>query len=155
MAIAIPATAGEEADGARNHTDSSSAVPGGAAEAAGPEIPFDRFDDKAFLAARRSGAPVVLYFEADWCAPCREMHETTLRDASVVRAAAGIRFFRIDMSKPDSYVDLVQKSFHVAGAPTVISFGPGGKEATRKFGFISAKEFVKMLEASRAPAASS
>jgi thiol:disulfide interchange protein DsbD len=154
----MPAAAIEEAGPA---PAAPAAASGAAAEPSPPVtepteagIHFDKFDDKAFLAARKSGAPVVLYFEADWCAPCREMHATTLREPSVAHAAAGVRFFRVDMSKPDSYVDLVQKSFRVTGAPTVIFFGPGGKESTRTFGFISAKEFVKMLEASRAPAGS-
>lgn len=110
------------------------------------------FNDKAFLAARGKGSPVGLYFEADWCAPCKEMHAKTFRDPAVVEAAAGIRFFRVDMTASDAYVDLVKKSFRVSGAPTLILFGPDGKESGRRFGYIPPDDFAEMLGRSRGPA---
>lgn len=112
------------------------------------------FNDKAFLAARGKGAPVGLYFEADWCAPCKEMHARTFRDPAVVEAAAGIRFFRVDMTRPDAYVEIVKKSFRVSGAPTLILFGPDGKESGRRFGYIPPDDFAEMLGRSRGPSES-
>ncbi|MFN2378565.1 MAG: thioredoxin fold domain-containing protein [Candidatus Binatia bacterium] len=109
------------------------------------------FNDKAFLAARGKGSPVGLYFEADWCAPCKEMHAKTFRDPAVVEAAAGIRFFRVDMTTSDAYVDLVKKSFRVSGAPTLILFGPDGKESGRRFGYIPPDDFAELLGRSRGP----
>jgi thiol:disulfide interchange protein len=57
------------------------------------------------------------------------------------------------MTRPDGYLSLVLKSFDVLGEPTVIVFGNDGKERTRRFGFIPATDFVRMMEAGRAPAA--
>lgn len=108
-------------------------------------IAFTPFDDKVFTEAERSGAPFVLFFTAEWCQPCREMHERTFRAPAVVEAAAGTRFLRVDLTKPDRYVRLVKKSFRVLGAPTVIVFGPDGKEKTRRFGFIPPEDFARML----------
>lgn len=116
-----------------------------------PSLELAPFNDKAFLAARGKGSPVGLYFEADWCAPCKEMHARTFRDPAVVEAAAGIRFFRVDMTSPDAYVDLVKKSFRVSGAPTLILFAPDGKESGRRFGFIPPDDFADMLGKSRGP----
>jgi thiol-disulfide isomerase/thioredoxin len=176
LAPAIPASAGTQAseadpsapaaaearpEDASSHGATAESAPatggpsenaaGGHGGPAGSEIEFVPFKDEAFLEAKKSGAPVVLYFEADWCAPCKEMHARTFRTPAVLEAAAGVRFFRIDMTMPDRYVELVQKSFRIVGAPTVVLFGPDGKESGRRFGFIPPDDFVKMLGASRKP----
>lgn len=121
----------------------------GGDEAGSRELELAPFDDRAFVEARKSGAPVGLYFEADWCAPCKEMHERTFRAPEVLAAAAGIRIFRVDLTEPDRQVSLLQKSFQVVGAPTVILFGPDGKESSRRFGFIPPEDLAKMLGRSR------
>lgn len=118
-------------------------------EPATPQLEFTPFDDKVFLEAKRSGAPIGLYFEADWCHPCREMHARTLRDPAVLQAAAGYRFFRVDMTRPGGYLELVQKSFRIIGSPTVIFFGPDGKERSRRFGFVPPADFTRMLDEAR------
>lgn len=123
-----------------------------AAVAASRELEFTPFDDKAFVEARKSGVPVGLYFEADWCAPCKQMHERTFRSPDVLAAADGIRLFRVDLTEPGRQATLLQKSFQVIGAPTVILFGPDGKESGRRFGFIPPEDLAKMLGRSRKPA---
>jgi thiol:disulfide interchange protein len=127
----------------------SAADPVRGAEAARESLVFRNFDDKGFVAARNGAAPVVLYFEADWCQPCKELHATTFRDPAVIEAAAGMELFRIDMTVSDRYVDLVRESFQVSGAPTLIVFAPGGQEAARRFGFIPAGELTEMLAKGR------
>ena len=130
----------------------AAAAPGDApVAAAGSARPleFSPFNDQLFLRARKSGVPVVLYFEADWCAPCKEMDARTFRAPAVVEAAAGLQFFRVDMTTPSPYLGLLEKSFRVTGAPTVIVFGPDGKERKRRFGFIPPEAFVKMLDEGR------
>ena len=130
-------------------------APAPAADAAkAGEVSFEPFDDKAFTAAQKSGAPFVLVFEADWCVPCEEMHARTFRDASVLEAAAGVRFLSVDMTKPDRYVELVRESFRVLGAPTCVFFGRDGKEKARRFGFIPPADFVSMIAAARGTAGS-
>jgi len=121
---------------------------------AAAQVEFEPFNDQVFVAARKSGAPVVLYFEADWCAPCKKMHAQTFRAPAVLESSAGIRFFRVDMTKRTAYLSLVEKSFQILGAPTLILFGPDGKETGRRFGYVSAEEFVRMLGKSRKPAQS-
>lgn len=123
--------------------------------AAPAQLEFTPFNDKLFLEAKRSGSPIGLYFEADWCHPCREMHARTLRDPAVLKAAEGFRLFRVDMTRPGGYLELVQKSFRILGAPTVIVFGPDGKERARRFGFIPPADFVHMLEEGHKPSPAS
>lgn len=134
----------------------SAAVPAAKAEVpAEAQLEFAPFQDQAFVEARRSGQPLVLYFEADWCVPCKEMHAKTFRSPAVVEAAAGFRLFRVDLTEPDTHRDRVRKSFRVIGAPTVVLFGPDGKERAHRFGFIPADDFVEMLGKTRGPAESS
>ncbi|MFN2425404.1 MAG: thioredoxin family protein [Candidatus Binatia bacterium] len=134
------------------------AEPGAQAQApdkAVAQLQFTDFDDKVFVEARRSGVPVVLYFEADWCGPCKEMHARTFRAPEVLEAAAGIRFFRVDLTNPNRQNDLLKNSFRVLGAPTLVLFGPDGKQSAHRFGFVTAGDFVEMLAESRQPARSS
>jgi thiol:disulfide interchange protein len=149
------------APGSGAATAPPAAVPSGAGSApppppdaaAGPRLEFRSFADKDFVAARQSGSPVVLYFEADWCEPCKQMHDRTFRDRTVIEAARGMELFRFDMTSGDGYVDLMKKSFQVIGAPTVIVFAAGGREVARRFGFIPPDDFTDMLAKGRvAPA---
>lgn len=123
-------------------------------EALEGSLEFTPFHDKAFLAARKSGRPVVLYFGAEWCAPCKELEARTFRAPAVLEAAAGIRFFHVDMTTPSGYLELVKKSFRVEGAPTLVVFGADGKESGRHFGYIPAADFSRMLADSRQTAQS-
>jgi len=147
MVLALVATASAEAAPA----EAAPPAPAPANADARPSLEFRQFDDKAFLAARRGTAPIVLYFEADWCVPCKEMHATTFREPAVLEAAAGMELFRVDMSRPDVHVDLIKKSFQVEGAPTLIVFAPGGREAARRFGFIPPDVLATMLAKAREP----
>lgn len=106
------------------------------------------YSDEAFREAVDSRAPVVLYFEADWCAPCKEMHDRTFRDPAVLEAAEGTRFLRIDMSGGDPVANEAQRAFRVFGAPTTIFYSAGGKERERRIGFIPPALFVRLLRAS-------
>jgi len=108
-------------------------------------IRLEPFSTERYDSARTSGAPFVLEFTADWCLPCKELHERTFTDPAVIREAQGIRFLSVDMTTPDRRTELLVQSFKIPGAPTTIIYGPDGKERTRRVGFIDAHEFVKLL----------
>jgi thiol-disulfide isomerase/thioredoxin len=133
-------------DTSRKHAATQAAVPGEK-----PSLPFRNFVANDFVEARKGEAPIVLYFEADWCEPCKEMHARTFRDPAVLEAATGMELFRFDMTRSDGYVDIMKNSFQVIGAPTVIVFAPGGKEVARRFGFIPPADFTEMLAKAREP----
>jgi len=119
---------------------------------AAPALEFVAFDEHVFTAAQRSGEPFVLYFEADWCLPCKEMAARTFVAPEVLQAASGTRLLSVDITDPGRYVRLVQESFEVVGAPMTIFFGPEGKERHRRFGFIPPKDYARLLTETRAPA---
>jgi thiol:disulfide interchange protein len=165
LATVVAAAGTAQADDARSPTAPAPAgkpVPAQGEGNAAPvvderrELAFRDFDDKAFVAARKGTTPIVLYFEADWCQPCKEMHATTFREPAVIEAAAGMELFRVDITNSaDRRVEILRESFQVSGAPTVIVFASGGREAARRFGFIGANALAEMLAAGRKPPATS
>jgi thiol:disulfide interchange protein DsbD len=74
------------------------------------------------------------------------MHETTFKDPAVIREAGGVRFLRVDMTAPDRKVERILESFRIPGAPTILVYGPDGKERQRRIGFVGASEFVEILK---------
>jgi len=108
-------------------------------------LSWQEFSAPTYDSARKSGAPFVVEFGADWCLPCKEMEERTFKDAAVLEAGKGVTFISVDMTTSDRRTELILKSFEVFGAPTTIFFGPDGKEWKRKIGFIGPADFAKYL----------
>jgi len=113
------------------------------------QLEWIRFSAEAYDRARRSGAPFVIEFTADWCAPCKEMKRRTFTDASVHKAADGITLISVDMTDPDDFTARVLRSFEIVAAPTTIFYGPDGKEWKRRGGFIGPEEYARLLRQSR------
>lgn len=108
-------------------------------------LPWQEFSAPTYDSARKSGAPFVVEFGADWCLPCKEMEERTFKDAAVLEAGKGMTFISVDMTTSDRRTELILQSFEVFGAPTTIFYGPDGKEWKRKIGFIGPDDFAKYL----------
>ncbi len=111
------------------------------------------FGLESYQAARGSGEPFVLEFTADWCAPCREMAARTFTDPAVLDAAGGARFLSVDLTHKNTETWSYRKGFDAPGAPTLIFFAPGGREHTRRLGFVGPEDFARLIEDSRAAGA--
>jgi thiol:disulfide interchange protein DsbD len=109
------------------------------------ELAWREFSAEAYDSAKRSGAPFVLEFGAEWCLPCKEMQERTFSDPQVLEAGKGMFFLSVDMTTSSAQVDRILKSFDVFGAPTTIFYGPDGREWKRKVGFIGPTDFADYL----------
>lgn len=88
---------------------------------------------------------LVIKFTAEWCAPCKIMDRTTLRDQQVIDwiKSNGV-MIEIDADKKP---ELVQK-FGVSGFPTMI-IQRNGSEIARRPGYIDAKRFLVWLESAK------
>jgi len=103
------------------------------------------FDADKAAAAIESGAPVIIDFYADWCAPCRELDEKTFADPRVAEKLGVFHRFKVDQTRSNPIGDEAALEFEVMGMPTVIVFR-GGEESFRITGFEPPEVFLGRLE---------
>jgi thiol:disulfide interchange protein DsbD len=112
------------------------------------EVRWDKYDAKAFSAARAANKPVIIDFYADWCLPCKELDEKTFSDAAV--AAELNRFVRVkaDLTAPnDETTKRLTKQYAILGVPTMIFLDANGNEVPglRTTGFEPPEKFLARL----------
>lgn len=102
------------------------------------------YDPPAVAAAIASGQPVIIDFYADWCAPCRELDESTFADPRVAEELSGYARFKVDQTRSNEIGNAAAREFEVMGMPTVIVFSDGD-EQFRITGFEPPDQFLKRL----------
>ena len=85
--------------------------------------------------------PLLVYFTASWCGPCRLMARTTLTNEAVVQALATISHVALDI---DEHPDLAARH-NVEAVPTFAMLSAGGDEVVRTTGYQPPAEFLQWL----------
>lgn len=127
-----------------------------AKEAASPTLHDEAFFLRPPYDLRRKGAkPLAAVFETPSCAGCDELHREGFRRADVRRALAGydvVRFGLYDATRvttPDgatlAAVDWA-KSLGLAYTPSIVLFGPDGREALRIEAYVRPFHLASALE---------
>jgi thiol:disulfide interchange protein DsbD len=93
--------------------------------------------------ARETGKPAMLYFTADWCAPCVELKKYVFTDSRVV--AVSKRLINIYVDVDSDYETL--SAYKVRGIPAIFFLNPQGETITQFTGDRSAGSFVKHMTA--------
>ena len=101
--------------------------------------------------ARGAGKPVLAYFTASWCPPCKQMKAQTWPNIEVAAALDGLYVpVKVDV---DAASD-VAREYGVSSIPTTMILDPSGKPLQTRVGFVSPDEMVRWLKAGAPPQAS-
>lgn len=110
--------------------------------------PGIRFTENSIVTASKKAKaqhkPVFIDAYASWCAPCRELKETTFRDQKV--AAHLNRYYvnaAIDVEKGGG--PAFAEKHHIDSYPTLLVLDEHGKELQRIEGFVDAPELAQKL----------
>lgn len=116
------------------------------------------FESKGTLAALVEAiddapGPVFLDFYADWCVDCVRMERRTFVDATVGARLADFHLLKVDVTDYNDEHKAILAHFGLIGPPAMLFFS-NGEELTgsRRFGFMSPKDFVAHLDAVTAQA---
>ncbi len=94
--------------------------------------------------AARSGRPMILFFTATWCAPCRIMKRTVWADKQVeAEVNAAFTPVLIDVNDPGA-ADALSR-YRIGATPTTIFTDPQGKVLERVDGGMGKTDFLAVL----------
>ena len=94
-----------------------------------------------------SDQPVFAYFYAAWCHPCVMLREHTFTDSRVIAALEPYQRIKVDMSFIHSEkIQKISETYQINGMPTLILFGPDGKEFYHQSGYLPAERLLQILK---------
>jgi len=122
------------------------------------EIPWQPYSEQAVAEARKAGRGVIIDTFADWCIPCKELDQSTFRNAEVRREAERFVNLKLDLTRSDAGTEpaRAKERYGIRGVPTVIFLDPEGKERSdlRLEGFEKPSAFLeKRMKQVASPAA--
>jgi len=95
--------------------------------------------------AKANNRPVLAYFTASWCAPCRMMDETTWQDPNLAEYIAKNYYaIKINVEDFDGYA--YKEEYKVTAYPTILLFQPDGTFMKRIEGGIAGSKLQNYLE---------
>lgn len=100
--------------------------------------------------AARSGKPMVLYFTAKWCVPCRVMKRQVWADVQVMELV-NAKFIPVAIDVADPENAEIMTSYKIAGSPVTVVCESQGKVVDWRTGGISKSEFLELLDSPHFP----
>jgi len=102
----------------------------------------------ALIHAAHQGKPVMVDFYADWCASCKIMARTTLREPEIINALHNIDVLTIDLTANNRDSQTLLDHFNIIAPPTFLFFDAKGQELDdlRLVGEVSAQALLLSLK---------
>lgn len=94
--------------------------------------------------AAQSGKPVLMFFTADWCVPCRIMKREVFADPEVM-SAIHEQVIPVMVYAGEPGADAAFQRYNVQGTPITILTTPEGEVLDYAVGGIGKAEFLEML----------
>ena len=91
--------------------------------------------------AAETGKPIMLYFTADWCPPCRELKKNVFSRADVAQASRQLVNIYLDVDKDRATME----AYKVRSIPIIFFLDQPGEVVSTITGAGSAKVFIKHM----------
>jgi len=95
--------------------------------------------------ASDSGKPLLLFFTADWCVPCRIMKRQVFADQDVMKAI-NAKLVPIMLYQNEPGNEELFTKYNVQGTPITIVTDATGNVLTYAVGRLSKTEFLELIE---------
>ncbi|BEQ13491.1 protein-disulfide reductase DsbD family protein [Desulfoferula mesophila] len=107
------------------------------------------FSPQVLEEAKASNKPVVVFFTADWCNPCKQLKSETLPRPEVQELLKHFVPVKADVTKaPGPEAQSFMRQYRVRGVPTMIFMDGRGQEITesRVVGFLPPNRFLPLIK---------
>ncbi len=109
-----------------------------------PRLNWEPYSREQLEQALSLGRPVILDFDAEWCAACKELERYTFSDPEVQKLAQDFALFKFDATHPNPAFRELQQKYNVLGLPFIVFYDSQGqrRDDLRLTGFEEATAFA-------------
>ena len=111
-----------------------------------PEVQWEPWAPGALEQAKAEGRPVLLYFGADWCFPCKVWHYGTFRNPEVIEASRDFKRIEADLTHlEEGPMKDFARRFNSVNPPGVFIIGRDGRTMASFRDPPSAEQFLRAV----------
>lgn len=111
------------------------------------DLPWQLYTNKDFQTVLKE-KPIMIYFWAEWCAPCHQLRKLTFANKEVQSKLSEFALFKVDATTETPEVSQLQQQYGVESLPVVIFYEKNGtlRDDLKLKGFEPPLEFINRLE---------